>query len=269
MKHLGIGNLQNILRKLSLEAEDVPSSINGLESLFLPEKKIMIYTAKADELGKGEAEEIRQVLQGNFMAARPYLFIWNHTLQFGPETVEARLQSLTGNNRRIFARKLKVVRLNKEDSAVFFNSNHPMRFVSAYYKFGLMHDGEIISAALFSKGRRFVIGEVAKKSFELVRFSTRMGITVSGGFDRLINALKEQVKPDHLMTYHSLEDGAGLVYKRTGFSFANFTEPKEFVLNPETGIVFPKMEIDGKIGDEKSKIVHFRNAGNARFERHF
>lgn len=133
------------------------------------------------------------------------------------EIVQNRLKSKWQLSERVFARKCQIKRIQKQECEAFLNENHLFGYVSAYYKFALIKENEIEAVMCFSKGRKMNDAEQPYFSFELIRFASKSGTTVIGGFSKLLQHFIKELKPDHIMTYIDKNWSDANNYQKFGF----------------------------------------------------
>ncbi|MBX7205306.1 MAG: hypothetical protein K1X81_07760 [Bacteroidia bacterium] len=184
--------------------------------------------------------------------------------------VKARLLALLGKRKRIHARQTSVVRLDKKQADDFLHTHHLQNSATAYYKYGLIHSGELVAVATFSKSRVMHNRVVPYRSFELVRFASKSGVTVAGGLGKLLNHFITNHHPAHLMTYADSDWSSGDSYKKLGFAQAGFTEPQLFYLHPEEQVRYYPHRLPASFADErellKAGYLKIYNAGNSKWE---
>lgn len=225
---------ENTLKELSACGYNIEfTEFRGLlvPSLSLNRKLIFIMALEDNE----PVYEWQEVFQNLFSSGHTFLTIRPWQWQYQREKILSRLKTFSGENVRIFARKLRVVRIDKASAESFFDRNHPGAYAKAYCKLALYDENEIMAAALFSKGRNFDWDYKGLRSFELVRFATLSGYTVAGGLSRLLAAFHAIFNPGEIMTYHNLEHGAGRVYRQCGFKSRGYSAMIQYWLNPATG----------------------------------
>jgi hypothetical protein len=162
------------------------------------------------------------------------IHIWEDVYQQDPELVLARTLALIGNRKRIHGRATHVVRIDKKTADDFLNKNHLQKAVSAYYKFGLYKKDLLVSVATFSKSRIMQDGAVPYRSYELIRFASEGGVTVTGGLSKLLTAFIREVNPAHIMTYADRDWGSGEGYEKLGFTIAETIPPVPLLIHLPT-----------------------------------
>ncbi|MES2559045.1 MAG: hypothetical protein V4590_04860 [Bacteroidota bacterium] len=189
------------------------------------------------------------------------IHLWEDVYIKNKTLVEARLLSLIGVRSRIHARKTTIMRIDKQQAEDFLNTHHLQQYVSAYYKYALVLNDEIVAVATFSKSRVMQDGAVPYRSYELIRFASKTGTTVTGGLGKLLNHFIEQHHPAHLMTYADRDWSTGEGYVKLGFTETSRTPPQLFWVDIET---YERSAITPPLLIHK-KYVEVMNAGNIKF----
>lgn len=131
------------------------------------------------------------------------LFFRSDEFKDSPEIVKSIVDYHLGNSQRVFARKLDVKLLTKEESKQFFKQNHLMG--SGQGKTLALHkDGEVFCALQYRRcpGR-----------LDISRYCNLIGYTVVGGFSKLLSYLPNQP----IGTYVDLRYGTGSHLASLGF----------------------------------------------------
>jgi hypothetical protein len=141
------------------------------------------------------------------------------------EIVKAIIQSKLGLNKKIHARKCKVVQLNSNAAKNFFNMNHIQGHCAATAYIGLEYNGEIVSA--ISMGKNRFDKKENSDSYELIRLASKFGITVVGGVSKLIAAFKS-THCGSIISYCDRSKSSGNGYKSAGFDLIGETDSGYF-----------------------------------------
>jgi len=123
-------------------------------------------------------------------------------------------------NNKLMARKCSINELSNSDVQKFHNKNHIQGHINSLINIGLVYDDSLVSVASFSKSRFDRSYE-----WELTRFTSLQGTTVTGGFSRLLNYFIKNNDPDTILSYADLRYGNGNVYKHNKFKFKKMTSP--------------------------------------------
>lgn len=147
------------------------------------------------------------------------------------EIILSIISSKLGKNKRVFARNCKAKKVTKQETEIFLNQNHLLGFKTAYFKYALYNQQEMIAIATFSKGRKMNRLDANKRSFELISFCCKKGVSVTGGLSKLIKAFVTDLQPGDIMTYIDKDWSDGSTYLKLGFKIHSETEPQTFVFD--------------------------------------
>lgn len=178
-----------------------------------------------------------------------------------PKKLAAIVQSRLSLNQRIFARNCEVKKIRKETAENFLNEYHLMNSTSSAYNYGLFFNEELVAAASFSKGRKMNRLQAHKRSFELIRFCCKDGISVSGGLTRLVAHFCREKQAGDVMTYIDKQFSNGESFIKAGFKKAGETLPNYFLVNRFTFERTPARE-DTVFNPEKFSLR--KNDGNLK-----
>lgn len=155
------------------------------------------------------------------------LQLWEDVWQVRKTQVLGRINAILGLNRRMHGRKGVVVKLNQQQADDFLTLNHIQASAKSKYKFGLFIDEELVAVACFSGLRPMKHIGPHYKSIELIRFASLIGITVTGGFSKLLKHLIRLVGPDDVMSYADRDWSLGQAYDLGGFKLVDTSPPAE------------------------------------------
>ncbi|MGJ1444717.1 hypothetical protein ACR79S_17400 [Sphingobacterium spiritivorum] len=153
-----------------------------------------------------------------------------------------RIRTLAGQGKRIYARNTVAARIDKRISMAFQEEFHLQDAMPGKYRYGLFADGELISIAVFSGGRRMHDKPEDYRSFELIRFCHKQPYIVIGGISKLIRAFQQDFNPGDIMTYTDLDWAQESSLERIGFEKRNtipaqkywITDQKRYFLSEKT-----------------------------------
>ena len=139
------------------------------------------------------------------------LFFRQDEIIFKPDIVRSIISNACQiNNARIFARKCEVVELDKEKATDFFLSNHLMGSGKGRC-FSLGYNGDIVCALqVYSRG---------SGQYEISRFCSVMGLSVVGGFSKLLKYIEQELNISSVITFIDERYGKGDYLKNLGFEF--------------------------------------------------
>jgi hypothetical protein len=147
------------------------------------------------------------------------------------EIILSIISSKLAENKRVFARNCEAKKVTKQDAEKFLNQNHLLGYKTAYFKYALYSQQEIIAIATFSKGRKMNRLEANKRSFELISFCCKKGVSVTGGLSKLLKAFATDLQPGDIMTYIDKDWSNGNAYLKLGFKIHSETEPQSYVFD--------------------------------------
>lgn len=139
-----------------------------------------------------------------------------------------RLFSLLGKGHIIYARQTVAARIEKHISLAFLDENHLQIAIPGKYRYGLYHQGELVSIAIFGGGRRMHEQKQSYRSFELLRFCHKAGYRVVGGLSKLIKSFVVDFHPADIMTYVDRDWSQDSNLRTLGFQEKGQTAPQAF-----------------------------------------
>lgn len=148
-----------------------------------------------------------------------------------PEKVLAFVMSRLNLNQRVFARKCEVVRVERTNARDFLNAHHLMNYAQAAFHYGLVYQNELVAVAAFSRGRKMNRLEASQRSFEMVRFCSASGTTVTGGLTKLLAHFVKLHAPGDVMTYIDKNWAQPATFVKSGFQRMGETPPITYALD--------------------------------------
>ena len=178
-----------------------------------------------------------------------------------PQKIAATILSKLKLNKTVYARSCEIKRVDKLTSTEFLDKYHILYSTSSAANLGLFYKEELIGLATFSKGRKMNRLKGDQRSFELIRFCCKCGITITGGLTRLIKNFCDEKKAGDIMTYvdKQLSDGSSFI--RAGFKKHSETEPNYFLVNR---ITFERIPAKKEIVFDSKKFYLTHNSGNVK-----
>lgn len=196
-----------------------------------------------------------------------------------------------GLNKKIHARKLEVRRIPHKESATFFEQHHAEGASLSFLSLGLFNEDECLASMSFRRHPEGV---------EIARFASKSGITIVGGFSKLLKQALPILKAKGYKTLISYcnrdltPDHEDSVYHKQGFQFLGDSGPiLKYLCNTEhedLGLksqtiyarqrfqkhllreMFPNAYSDEKTEKqilEENKIYQVWNSGNWKFRLNF
>ena len=147
-----------------------------------------------------------------------------------------RLKVQAGRAEKVYARSTVAVRIDKRIALGFLKDHHLQVALPGKYRYGLYHQGELVSLAVFSGGRRMHNKTEDYRSFELIRFCHKSDIVVIGGLSKLIQAFIKDFKPSDIMTYVDADWTQDSSLQKIGFEVDKTLPGQRFWITPNQQI---------------------------------
>lgn len=139
--------------------------------------------------------------------------------------LESQLRNRFGlADRRIGARKCRVVAVSPEDSTAFLEENHLQGRVGARVRIGLLYGDELVSLMTFSHPREQKKGDSVE--WELIRYAVKRNTAVQGGANKLFGHFIKSYSPKSIVSYSDVAKTTGKMYSLLGFELVNQTVPE-------------------------------------------
>ena len=146
------------------------------------------------------------------------------------EIVFSRLSNLLNLNRVIYGRNCLIKEVLKKESSDFLNKNHLQGNSVDKIRYGLYHNGILVSIMTFGKKRKSLgHNKSGVDDYELVRFCNILNHNIVGGFSKLLNFFIKTHSPRVIETYADIRwsglNPISTVYSKNGFVFKKQTPP--------------------------------------------
>lgn len=123
------------------------------------------------------------------------LHIWDTEWYEHKDIIMDKINSVLGNNKRIFARKCVIKKLENDEFNEFCDTYHIQGSIVTKYRYGLLYGDELMAVAGFGKSR------FEKDKFELIRYCSKAGISVIGGMKKLVTFFKKENCVNEVISY--------------------------------------------------------------------
>lgn len=155
------------------------------------------------------------------------IFIDEYDWENKNDLVKSMISNKIGINKKIPARKTTFREISSSEEREFLNENHIQGFAISSCRYGLYYEDILVSVISFIKGRKNV-GDL--NSVELLRFASKKGYTIQGGFSKLmkncIPLLSEKYDSlSKIKTYADYSISNANVYLKNGFNFLKMSKP--------------------------------------------
>jgi hypothetical protein len=209
-------------------------------------------------------------LQEEYRSRGVYLvYLWEDVWRSRHDQVGGRIRSILGLNKRIHGRKTEIIKIDQMEADRFLEGHHLQGTAKAKYRFALRDGDELVAVAAFSNLRYMKKGGPEYRSAELIRFATRTGYTVTGGFTKLLKHFNELCRPQDVMSYADRDWSLGGAYEQAGFVLSGVTPPAEIWLDRLTLKRYFAHRLPAGASDEDSpeadRYVRIFNTGNLKY----
>lgn len=192
------------------------------------------------------------------------VYLWEDVWRSRREQVEGRMKSILGLNKRIHGRKTKIIKIDQMEADRFLEQHHLQGTAKAKYRFALRDGDELLAVAAFSNLRYMKKGGPEYRSAELIRFATRTGYTVTGGFTKLLKHFIALYQPQDVMSYADRDWSLGRAYEQGGFVLSGLTPPAEIWLDQLTLKRYFAHRLPAGVPDA-DRYVRIFNTGNLKY----
>jgi hypothetical protein len=192
--------------------------------------------------------------------------LWEDVWLTKKDQVTGRIISLLGRNETVHGRKTNLALLDQEQADDFLIKYHLQGSAKARYKFGLIYEEELVAVATFSATRLMKFKGPEYRSSELIRFACKSGITVTGGFTKLLMHYTRLVMPNDLMSYADRDWSLGAGYEKAGFKLDAVQPPAQMFLDLTTYQRYNPNRLPE--GSEEANLLEIFNTGNLKYILH-
>lgn len=235
------------------------------EILYLPEFKLYIHLVKVNASLNELANDYFQKLSVSFLKRDlNIIHLFEDQLLNNQKSIKDRFASLLNTNQRIFARSCKIERIQKNIYDEFIDQYHLMDRVNSRFKYGIYFKGELMGVMGISAGRWMTLEGERRKSFEIIRFATKSGFTIVGGFTKLLKYIKQELRVDEFMTYQDLDWAITGVYQKNHFDFKSYTAPLKFYIHKKSLKRFTEKQVLSISDFNALEYVSTYNSGNMK-----
>ena len=214
--------IRNILDEYNIDYVNNDKSIldNHRElDIYIPSKKIAIecnglywHFQKDKEYHKNKFIECEQ-------KGIQLISIWEDWIRLKPSILRSLILSKLGIfERKIYARKCVVKKIDSKQSSPFLKQNHIQGNTSSEIKYGLFYKDELVSVMTFGH-KKYCSGNKNKNKneWELSRFCSLLNTCVIGAAGKLLNQFINDVNPESIVSFASNDISNGGLYKILGF----------------------------------------------------
>jgi len=200
------------------------------------------------------------------------LHFFEHEIVDKYEIVESMILNKLGKSTSVYARKLKIRKLDNTTKNIFFNKNHISGDSASSINYGLVDSNNVIYAAISFSKSRFSKSE----QYEIVRFANLLNHTVVGGFSKLFKYCTREYQMQSCVTFADKRFSYnGNVYVKNGFKFSNSTLPSYFYFKSDWNLSYKflsryqtqKHKLGKLLNNYDNTISEYRNMKNSGWHR--
>lgn len=212
------------------------SILSGKElDIYIPDKKIAIeynglysHCYRPWENKEGLIKNIRYHLHKTVECEKQFIQLlqfYSDEWNYKNDIVKNIIRSKLGLNDKIYARKCEVLEIDTHSKNEFLNHYHIQGEDKSSIKLGLKFDGDLVCIMTFAKSRfnKFY-------TWELTRFCVKGGISVIGGFSKLLKVFRTTYDGP-IISYADRRYSNGNVYKINGFELIGINKPSYYYVD--------------------------------------
>lgn len=224
--------------------------------ILLPEFKIIIecdglfWHSEAQKPDKNYHKKKRDAYLAH--GFRPFFFREDEILS-NPSICRSIAHNFMGKNLKVFARTTEVV--NGDSS--FFSSFHLMGKGSGTVYSLVDKNGDTLASI------QLKFKSVRDKVLDVSRFCSKPGVTVVGGFSKLVSHAIRELQPNKVQTFIDLRYGDGTYLKSLGWNLVS--QHLSFVWTDARGNSFHRMKFPGSTGHQNG-MLRVWDCGQAKWE---
>lgn len=209
------------------------------------------------------------------------IYIWEDWWVRRQEIVKSMLSAILGKTQnKIHARLCTVREIDDKTAREFLRQTHIQGECVSKVRLGLFYGDTLVSVMTFGGLRRYLGNKNVAGSWELLRFSTKLHTTVTGGASKLFTFFIRNYMPKYILSYANRDWSNGVVYGHLGFSLIGETPPGYFYCKGKRRFSRSMFTKDKLIRDgfdankSESLIMNERgymkiwDTGNLKFEWH-
>lgn len=155
--------------------------------------------------------------------------VWEHDWYKRRDIVESIICSAIGDSNKLYARKCEVKELHQDRAMIFLQDNHIQGPIYARIYYGLFHNEELVQLMSFTKK--------GDHSYEISRSCTSKGLSVVGGFSKLLKHFIKSFDPKEIYSFVNLDYFSGSGYEANGFELVKVTSPGYFYSDSKLNIM--------------------------------
>jgi len=205
--------------------------LNGIElDIYIPEKKLAIeYNGVYSHIYRPHESSFSRIKDSSYHVSKTdscetigiqLLQFWSCQWHYKRNIVQSLISVKLGvTTKRVYARKCVIKDIDVSTKNTFLDNNHLQGRDRSNIKLGLYYLDELVAVMTFSPARY-------SKScvWELMRFSVKTGITIPGGFSKMLKHFRNN-HAGSIVSYADRMYSNGKVYQKNGFELTHINKP--------------------------------------------
>lgn len=135
------------------------------------------------------------------------------------------IKSKLNLNRKIYARKCEIIEIETCNKNLFLNQYHLQGEDKSSIKLALTYNNDLVATMTFAKSRFN-----KKYKWELTRYCVKGGLSVLGGFSKLLKTFTSQYESS-IISYADRRYSNGNVYLKNGFTLTHTNTPSYYYVD--------------------------------------
>ena len=231
-----------------------------------------LYWHGENSSGKSKDYHINKTNKCNSLGIR-LVHIFEDEWIYKKDIVKSKISSLLklDNIKYVGARVTKIKHIPSNEASEFLTKNHIQGNCNSPIKLGAFIDNELVSVVTFGKERISMGNKSNDKTYELVRFSNKIGYSIKGILQKFIKTLRNNVLVNKIVTYSDNRwSNEETVYKKIGFELINLGKPNYWYIIGDKRFHrynFRKSELDRKLKLFDVRLSEWENMKINKYDR--
>lgn len=180
------------------------------------------------------------------LGAKQVIRVFSTEWQESKDLVRSMLAHRLGKSaERVYARDTEVRIVSPTEARIFLDANHLQGSVGSSVRVGCYSGGVLLALTTFGAKR---YGDATEGSYELLRYATKSGHVVVGGFSKLMKFFLHNEKVGNVVSFADKRWSAGSLYKAYGFTHVRTSAPNYFYFKR------PDLTLKSRVMFQKHKL---------------
>lgn len=194
------------------------------------------------------------------------LHVWEHQWAQKKHVLVSIIQNKLMKIHKIHARKCSISEISSSTAKQFLDNNHIQGGTNSSCAVGLYFNNELVSVMTFGKSRFN-----KNYTWELLRFSSKLGHSIVGGASRLFTYFLKKYQTKSIITYSDFSLMSGSVYSHLGFKHQHYSPPSYFYTKDYKTVThrinFQKKKLASKLNLFDPALTEWQNMQNNGYDR--